>query len=295
MRTAIMTDSNGAISLEEGKRLGIYILPMPISIEGETFKEEVDIDAAKLFEAISEKKNVLTSQPSPGELMDMWEKIFADGYDEIVHIPMSSGLSGSCLMAKQFAERFDGRVHVVDSTRVSVTQRCAVFDALTMALSGMRAEDICKKLVENDGNARIYIALDTIECLKRGGRISHASAAIAAILGIKPIISIINGVLGVKEKMRGTKKAKKYLLELAHTELKNAFSAFPQEDIVIVAAGSFTDSVLEEAWKTEVGEAFPQFKVEYRPLSCSLSSHIGPDGFGIGIVASEFAKEYKKI
>lgn len=295
MKTAIMTDSNGAISSEEGKKLGIYILHMPISIDGETFKEEVDIDAAKLFEAIKEKKNVSTSQPSPGELRDMWEKIFADGYDEIVYIPMSSGLSGSYLMAKQFAENFEGRVHVVNSTRVSVTQRCAVFDALAMASKGMCADDICEKLVENDGNARIYIALDTIECLKRGGRISHASAALATILGIKPIISIIDGILGVKEKIRGTKKARKYLLELTHEEWKKDFSAYSHDEIVIVAAGSFTDSEAEEAWKAEVNSAFPQFKVDYRPLSCSLSSHIGPDGFGIGIVASEFAKEYKNI
>lgn len=298
MKTAIITDTNGAISLAEGRDLGIYLLPMPVRIENCEYSEGIDITAAELFEAIEQGKEVGTSQPSPGDVTLLWEKVFAAGYDEIVHIPMTSALSGSCQMAKQLSLEYDGKVCVADTTCVSPTQRMAVLDALELAKQGMSAAEICRRIEENGRLSKIYIALDTIECLKRGGRIGTAAAAVSTVLNIKPIISIQGDGLHVKEKVRGSKKARQAMLKLIDEELRTNYADIPAEKITLVTAGSLLTEEDERQWKSEVQSAFPEFHIDYWQLSCSLSCHIGPGGCGIGIAVSDFAnanhEEHKK-
>lgn len=283
MKVAIMTDTNSSITVEEGEKLGVYVLPMPVLIDGEIYAEGVDITTDQLFTAMEQGKNISTSQPSPGEVTDLWDRILQDGYDEIIYIPMDSGLSGSCQMAKQYAAEYNRRVQVADTNRVSVTQRYAVNDAMTMVQHGMSAEEICKQLEANGRNSGIYITLDTMEYLRRGGRINPAAAKIATVMNIKPVIRIQDGALGVHEKVRGMKKARHRMIEIIKDELHTRYSHFSEEQLIIGTAGSLIDQAEADAWKAMVQEAFPDYCVEYWPLSCSLSSHIGPNGCGIGI------------
>lgn len=283
MKVAIMTDTNSSILVEEGKKLGIYVLPMPVLIDGEIYAEGVDITTDQLFAAMEDGKNISTSQPSPGEVMNLWDKILQDGYDEIVYIPMDSSLSGSCQMAKQYATEYNGRVQVADTNRVSVTQRYAVYDAIAMVQQGMSAKEICKRLEANGRNSGIYITLDTMEYLRRGGRINSATAKIATVMNIKPVIRIQDGALGVHEKVRGTKKSRHRMIEIIKEELHIRYSHFSKEQIIIGTADSLIDRAEADTWIAMAQEAFPDYCVEYWPLSCSLSSHIGPNGCGIGI------------
>lgn len=287
MKVAIMTDTNSSVSVEEGAGLGVYVLPMPVAIDGKIFAEGIDITADELFSAMKQGKSISTSQPSPGDVTGLWDKIFSDGYDEIVYIPMDSGLSGSCQMAKLYAQEYSGRVHVADTNRVSVTQRYAVNDAIMMARHGMCAAEICERLEKNGRNSGIYIMLDTLDFLKRGGGIHPAAAKIAAIINIKPVISIRDGALTVHEKVRGIKRARQRMISVIKEELQTRYSQFAKERLIIGTAGSLTDPSDADAWRTMVREAFPDHRVEYHPLSCSLSSHIGPNGCGIGIALAE--------
>ena len=172
-----MTDSNSGITPEEGKKIGIYSLPMPVIIEGDVFYEGKNITQEEYYGAMTSGKNVTTSQPSPGDVMDMWDGILKEGYEQVVYIPMSSALSASCHAAIQLSEEYDGKVQVVDDHRISVTMRESVLEAKWMANQGMTAEEIKKKLEENAYNSSIYIAVDTLEYLKKGGRISSTKAA----------------------------------------------------------------------------------------------------------------------
>ena len=178
MKTAVMTDSNSGITPEEGKKIGIYSLPMPVIIEGDVFYEGKNITQEEYYGAMTSGKNVTTSQPSPGDVMDMWDGILKEGYEQVVYIPMSSALSASCHAAIQLSEEYDGKVQVVDDHRISVTMRESVLEAKWMANQGMTAEEIKKKLEENAYNSSIYIAVDTLEYLKKGGRVTAAGAAI---------------------------------------------------------------------------------------------------------------------
>lgn len=292
MKTAIITDTNGAISLEEGRQLGIYMLPMPVGIENRSYSEGIDITAAELFQAIKQGKEVSTSQPSPGDVTGLWDKVFAAGYDEIVHIPMTSALSGSCQTAQQLSLDYDGRVCVADTSCVSATQRFAVLDALELAKRGASAAEITRHIEANGKQSRIYIALDTIECLKRGGRIGTAAAAVSTVLNIKPIISLQSDGLHVAEKVRGTKKARQTMLDLVEDELNTRYANVPAEKLTLVTAGSLLSEEDEHEWKQQVQSAFPQFHIDYWQLSCSLSCHIGPGGCGVGIVVSDYAETH---
>lgn len=289
-KVAIMTDTNCAMSKEEGEELGIYVLPMPINIDGNSYMEGVDFTPDDLFEAMKEGKSLSTSQPAPIDVTTMWENILAEGYEEIIYIPMDSGLSGACHMAIQLSKDFDSKVKVLDLNRVSITQRYAVLDAKTMADKGMSSDEICSSLINNAQNASILIGLDTIEYLKRGGRINALVAKVASIMSIKPIVSIKNGILSVKTKVFGLKQAWQNVITTMQEELKNCFSKFPKKNIIVGTSGSFVNHNQESIWRDKVQEAFPEYKVEYWPLSASLSSHIGPNGFGIGIIVSEYNK-----
>lgn len=208
MRTAIVTDSNSGIFEREGKELGVYVVPMPVIIEGKTYYEGIDLSHEEFYQALLEHKDVSSSQPSPGDVMRAWDRVFADGYEELVYIPMSSGLSGSCQTAAALAEDYGGRVHVADNHRISVTQRHSVQDALALADQGRTAKEIRETLERAAYESVIYVGVETLEYLKKNGRVTPAGAAMGTVLNIKPLLIIEGERLDAFAKVRGTKACK---------------------------------------------------------------------------------------
>ena len=284
MKTAVMTDSNSGIKPEEAETLGIYSLPMPVIIDGKVYSEGKDIAQEQFYGDMLAGKDVSSSQPSPGDVMDMWDEILKSGYDQIVYIPMSSGLSASCHAAIQLAQDYDGKVQVVDNHRISVTMRQSVMEAKRMAENGATAEEIKKKLEKDAYNASIYIAVDTLEYLKKGGRVTAAGAAIGAVLNIKPVLTIQGEKLDAFAKVRGMKKAEIKMLDSIEDDLNNRFGNVDRDKIRIGAAGTFLKEEDAEQWYEMVRERFLEIKdVYYDPLSFSIGCHVGPNAIGIGI------------
>lgn len=284
MSVAIMTDTNSGIMLDEANELGIFCMPMPVIIDGMDYIEGVDLSRTRFFEILSVGADVSTSQPSPGELMDMWDSILAKGYDEIIYIPMSSGLSSSQKNAEMFAEEdYKGHVFVVDNHRISVTQRQSVMDARLLAQSGMRAADIKKRLEETAFDSVVYLAVDTLDYLKRTGRVNATAATVGSVLGIKPVLRTTGENFEVCTVVRGIKKAASKIIEAMNEEMETRFSGLSGRELVIGAAGSFVDPVDEGNWSSTIKEAFPEIEVYYNKLSCSVSAHTGPNAMGVGI------------
>ena len=285
MKTAVMTDSNSGITPEEGKKIGIYSLPMPVIIEGDVFYEGKNITQEEYYGAMTSGKNVTTSQPSPGDGMDMWDGILEEGYEQVVYIPMSSGLSASCHAAIQLSEEYDGKVQVVDDHRISVTMRESVLEAKWMANQGMTAEEIKKKLEENAYNSSIYIAVDTLEYLKKGGRVTAAGAAIGAVLNIKPVLTIQGEKLDAFTKVRGMKKAELKMLEAIEEDLNTRFADVDRKQLRLGAAGTFQKQEDADQWYKMVKDTFENEidDIYYDSLSFSIGCHVGPNAIGIGI------------
>ena len=285
MKTAVMTDSNSGITPEEGKKIGIYSLPMPVIIEGDVFYEGKNITQEEYYGAMTSGKNVTTSQPSPGDVMDMWDGILKEGYEQVVYIPMSSGLSASCHAAIQLSEEYDGKVQVVDDHRISVTMRESVLEAKWMANQGMTAEEIKKKLEENAYNSSIYIAVDTLEYLKKGGRVTAAGAAIGAVLNIKPVLTIQGEKLDAFTKVRGMKKAELKMLEAIEEDLNTRFADVDRKQLRLGAAGTFQKQEAAAQWYKMVKDTFENEidDIYYDSLSFSIGCHVGPNAIGIGI------------
>lgn len=285
MKTAVMTDSNSGITPEEGKKIGIYSLPMPVIIEGDVFYEGKNIAQEEYYGAMTSGKNVTTSQPSPGDVMDMWDGILKEGYEQVVYIPMSSALSASCHAAIQLSEEYDGKVQVVDDHRISVTMRESVLEAKWMANQGMTAEEIKKKLEENAYNSSIYIAVDTLEYLKKGGRVTAAGAAIGAVLNIKPVLTIQGEKLDAFTKVRGMKKAELKMLEAIEEDLNTRFADVDRKQLRLGAAGTFQKQEDADQWYKMVKDTFENeiHDIYYDSLSFSIGCHVGPNAIGIGI------------
>ena len=285
MKTAVMTDSNSGITPEEGKKIGIYSLPMPVIIEGDVFYEGKNITQEEYYGAMNSGKNVTTSQPSPGDVMDMWDGILKEGYEQVVYIPMSSALSASCHAAIQLSEEYDGKVQVVDDHRISVTMRESVLEAKWMAKQGMTAEEIKKKLEENAYNSSIYIAVDTLEYLKKGGRVTAAGAAIGAVLNIKPVLTIQGEKLDAFTKVRGMKKAELKMLEAIEEDLNTRFADVDRKQLRLGAAGTFQKQEDADQWYKMVKDTFENEidDIYYDSLSFSIGCHVGPNAIGIGI------------
>ena len=285
MKTAVMTDSNSGITPEEGKKIGIYSLPMPVIIEGDVFYEGKNITQEEYYGAMTSGKNVTTSQPSPGDVMDMWDGILKEGYEQVVYIPMSSALSASCHAAIQLSEEYDGKVQVVDDHRISVTMRESVLEAKWMANQGMTAEEIKKKLEENAYNSSIYIAVDTLEYLKKGGRVTAAGAAIGAVLNIKPVLTIQGEKLDAFTKVRGMKKAELKMLEAIEEDLNTRFADVDRKQLRLGAAGTFQKQEDADQWYKMVKDTFENEidDIYYDSLSFSIGRHVGPNAIGIGI------------
>lgn len=282
-KTAIVTDSNSGITQAMAKELGVFVLPMPFFINEELFYEDISLTQEEFYKKLAEDADISTSQPSPGEVMDLWDKVLEE-YEEIVHIPMSSGLSKSCETATVLAREYDGKVHVVDNQRISVTQRQSVMDALELAEQGISGAEIKEILEKMKLDASIYITLETLKYLKKGGRITPAAAAIGTVLNIKPVLQIQGEKLDAYSKVRGRAQSRKTMLDAIRKDLEGRFSAVPVENMHFAIAYSGARNEEVEDWVEEVKAAFPQAVIDFvDPLSLSVSCHIGAGALAVTV------------
>lgn len=286
--TAIMADSNCGIMPSEAENYGIHILPMPVIIDGRTYFEGIDINAEEFYERQSGGAVITTSQPSPGDVTAMWDRLLAS-YDEIVFIPMSSGLSNTCQTALLLAEDepYCGKVFVVDNHRISVTQAASVLDAKAMADEGKRGCEIKECLEREAMDATIYIAVDTLEYLKKGGRITAAAAALGTVLKLKPVLTIQGDKLDSYAKARGMKSAFRVMLDALKTDIDSRFWHLREQGkLKVGVANTVMDGAKLEEFKNEMRKNFPDMELVYFPLTMSIGTHVGPGGLGIGAVRS---------
>lgn len=283
-KIAIVTDDNSGITPEEAKQLGIYIIKMPVLIDGTEYYEYDNLTSEQFYKFLEEDRDVKTSQPSPGNVMNLWESLLKD-YDEIVHIPMSSGLSESCNTAKSLAENFDGNVFVVDNHRISVTLKRSVLDAINLRDKGYDGAAIKETLEATKGDSSIYIMVDTLKYLKKGGRVTPAGAALGATFHIKPILQIQGGKLDAKAKVIGVKKAKLKLVEFAKEDLIKRFKYLANKgEYEIEIAYTYDKSLAEDLIKL-LQEQIPDLPeiASVIPLSLSVATHIGPGAMAVAI------------
>ncbi|MCM1025942.1 MAG: DegV family protein [Roseburia sp.] len=277
---AIVTDSNSGITQAEGKRLGISVLPMPFMINGQTFFEDIDLTQEEFYEKLATGAEISTSQPSPESVLELWERLLEE-YDEVVHIPMSSGLSGSCQSAIMLAEEYDGRVQVVNNQRISVTQRQSCLDAKRLAAEGKNACKIREILETDKFNSSIYIMLDTLYYLKKGGRITPAAAAIGTMLRLKPVLQIQGEKLDAFAKARTTAQGKNIMMTAIRNDMENRFGGAPDPKTHWISMAYTCDREAGEAFRDEVRAAFPGFDIPMDPLSLSVACHIGPGALAV--------------
>ena len=278
-RIAVVTDTNSSITAEEAKKLGIHLVAMPFVVNGQNYFEEKNCTYEHFFEMLESGDDVSTSQPAPGDITALWESLLVL-YDSIIHIPMSSALSSACATAKILAEEYGGRVFVVDNKRISVTQRESVLDALTLIEQGYSAEDICSKLEAASYNSSIYLAVNTLELLKKSGRVTPAGAAIATLLGLKPVLQIQGGKLDAFAKVRGMQAAEKAMLRAAENDIQTRFAG-KKVHIQLAYSG---DIKLAQDWKKTVRKYFDDSKIELYKLPISISCHVGA---GVKAIAIE--------
>lgn len=275
-RIAIVTDSNSGITQSQAKEMGIHVLPMPFYINGELYYEDITLAQEEFYQRLAEDADISTSQPAPGDVMELWDKLLGE-YDEVIHIPMSSGLSSSCETALMLAKDYDGRVHVIDNQRISITQRQSVLDALEMVEKGLSAQEIEEVLMREKLEASIYITVDTLKYLKKGGRVTAAGAALGAVLNIKPVLQIQGEKLDAFAKVRGFKAAKKTMIEAITKDIKERFAG---KEIHLCAAYTCSDEEAA-AWKKELEEKIPGYEIHMDRLSLSVSCHIGPGSMAV--------------
>lgn len=277
---AIVTDSNSGITQAASRDLGISVLPMPFMINDQTFYEDIDLTQEQFYEKLASGADICTSQPSPESVMKLWDELLED-YDEIVHIPMSSGLSGSCQSAMMLAEDYDGRVQVVNNQRISVTQRQSCLDAKLLASKGMNAKKIKEALEADRFNSSIYIMLDTLYYLKKGGRITPAAAAIGTMLKLKPVLQIQGEKLDAFSKARTVSQGKNTMINAVRNDMENRFGGAPDPEKHWISMAYTYDREAGEAFRAEVQEAFPGFDIHMDPLSLSVACHIGPGALAV--------------
>ena len=274
-KIAIATDSNSGITQAQGKELGIFVLPMPFYINDELFLEDITLSQEQFYERLAQDADVKTTQPSPGDVTDLWDKILQD-YDQIVYIPMSSGLSSSCETAMMLAQDYEGKVFVVNNQRISVTQRQSVLDALEMAQAGKSAQEIHDYLERTKFDSDIYITVDTLKYLKKGGRCTPAAAALGAVLGIKPVLRIKGEKLDSFAKVRGWKAAKKTMVDAIRNTMSTDFAGLSGPEQLHIAAAYTGDRADAQEWLEELEAIFPGYPIHMDPLSLSVACHIGP-------------------
>ena len=278
-KVAIVTDSNSGITQNQAKEFGISVLPMPFMINEETYYEDITLSQEQFYQRLAEGASVVTSQPTPESVMDLWDELLKE-YDEIVHIPMSSGLSGSCQSAIMLAEDYDGRVQVVNNQRISVTQRQSALDALKLANDGMNAAQIKDFLEKDKFNSSIYIMLDTLYYLKKGGRITPAAAALGTILKLKPVLQIQGEKLDAFAKARTVSQGKSIMMNAIRNDMNNRFGGADKDNIWLQIAYTY-DVAAANQLRTELEQEFPGFDINMDPLSLSIACHIGPGSLAV--------------
>lgn len=278
-KIAIVTDSNSGITQKQAKEMGVHVLPMPFMIDNETFFEDITLSQKEFYEKLASGADVVTSQPSPDSVMKLWDELLQD-YEEIVHIPMSSGLSGSCQSALMLAADYEGRVQVVNNQRISVTQRQSALDALLLVEKGMDAAQIKQFLEEDKFNSSIYIMLDTLYYLKKGGRITPAAAALGTILRLKPVLQIQGEKLDAFAKARTVSQGKSMMINAIRGDMEKRFGGARKDNIWLQIAYTYDlDAAMQ--FRDEVAEQFPGFDINMDPLSLSIACHIGPGSLAV--------------
>lgn len=277
----IITDSNSGIPVDDARELGVTVLPMPFSIDEEVFFEQESLTQEQFYEELAAGKNIMTTQPSPGQVMGIWDEALKE-YDEIVYIPMSSGLSGSYQTAAMLAEDYEGKVYVVNNQRISVTQRQSVLDALRLVEAGKSAKEIKDILEEDRFNSSIYLMVDTLVYLKKGGRITPAAAALGTLLKLKPVLQIQGDRLDAFAKARTVSQAKSIIINAIKSDIDKRFGGLSKENISLhMAYAHDLDRILE--FKEEVMKEFPGFDINLYPLSLSVATHIGPGCIALAV------------
>ena len=281
-KIAVVTDSNSGITQAEAKKEGLRVLPMPFTINEEEFFEDITLTQEEFYRELAAGKDVMTSQPTPAAVTALWDEVLKD-YDEIVYIPMSSGLSGSCQTARVLEEDYDGKVCTVNNQRISVTQRRSCYDAIKLAEEGKSADQIRDILEADKFNSSIYIMLDTLYYLKKGGRITPAAAALGTLLRLKPVLQIQGEKLDAFAKARTVSQAKSIMISAVKSDMEKRFGGVSSDNCTLhIAYTKDREAAME--FKKEVEEAFPGFEVDYvDPLSLSVSCHIGPGALALAV------------
>ena len=280
-KIAIVTDSNSGITQQQAKELGISVLPMPFMIDGETYYEEITLSQDEFYEKLKNNADISTSQPAPESVLAIWDELLKE-YDEIVHIPMSSGLSGSCQTAVMLAQDYDGRVHVVNNQRISVTQRRSVTDALELAKAGKSGSEIKEILEADKFNSSIYIMIDTLYYLKKGGRITPAAAALGTLLKLKPVLQIQGEKLDAFAKARTVNQAKTIMINAVKNDIEKRFGGISPDNQIYLAIAHTCNEDAANILKAELHEQLPDYPILYvDALSLSVSCHIGPGALAI--------------
>lgn len=282
-KVAIITDSNSGITQSQAKEMGVFVLPMPFMIGEQEYFEDIDLNQEQFYDKLQDGENICTSQPALTQVSDLWDEVLKD-YDEIIHIPMSSGLSGSCQSAYMLSqeEPYEGKVFVIDNQRISVTQRQSVIDARDLANQGRSAQEIADILIREKMQSSIYIMLDTLYYLKKGGRITPAAAAIGTLLKIKPVLQIQGEKLDAYSKARTTNIGKETMKNAIKNDIEKRFGGLDKalENVYIeIAYTKDLETALQ--FKEEVLQEFPGFDIVVNPLSLSVSCHIGPGALAL--------------
>lgn len=281
MKIAVVTDSNSGITQAQAKEMGVAVLPMPFMIDGETYYEDITLTREQFYQRLKDNADIATSQPTPDSILKMWDKLLKE-YDQIIHIPMSSGLSGSCSTAMMLAgeDEYEGKVFVVDNRRISVTQYQSVKDAQMLAAMGMDGTQIKKRLEETAADSVIFITVDTLKYLKKGGRITPAAAALGTLLKIKPVLIILGEELDSFAKARTMKQAKTMMMNAIQKELDGRLHDSECRNCHLAIAHTDNEEAALE-FKKEVEERFPNADVYMAPLSLSIACHIGPGSLAV--------------
>lgn len=280
-KIAIMTDTNSGIKPQFAKENGIFLIQMPFFVDSEEFFEYGSMEQDEFFARMAAGATVSTSQPSPADICEMWDKVLETN-DYVIYIPMSSNLSGTYSTAKMLSLDYDGKVLVVDNKRISVTLKSSVFDAIALRDNGLSAEEIVKVLEENALNSTVYVAVSTLEYLKKSGRVTPSGAAIGTLLGIKPVLQILGEKLDAYKKVRGMNAAMEAITEAVQNDIENRL-----KDSKITITAAYTGKLSKgEEWQSFLREAFPKYDIELDVLPLSIACHLGPDALGVGISAT---------
>ena len=277
-KVIVVTDSNSGITPDDAKKLGVEVIPMPFYIDEKMYYENIDLTQEQFYEKLTAGGDIKTSMPLVGDVTDKWDEFLKEN-DEIVYIPMSSGLSSSCETAYMLSQDYDGKVQVVNNQRISVTMRQSVIDAKNLAEAGKNAAEIKQILEDAKFESSIYIMVDTLNYLKKGGRITPAAAALGTLLKLKPVLQIQGEKLDAFSKVRGWKAAKRTMLKAIEKDLEERFSEV-REDMVLGMAYTCSKEEAQE-WKQEIAEKFPEYEIVEGPLSLSVACHIGPGAMAV--------------